>query len=90
LRKRLLAGPSPSKVQAIPSGAPPWRAWPIHWLEWRTRVVTRTSSRATSPGLLPRRNAGSSGSWSRLESTWSITYTDLKPYWKSPHHLFCK
>jgi len=61
-RKRLLDGPRPSKVQVTRSRAPPWRGWPVPWLEWRTRVVTRTSSSATSPGFVPRRNAGYSGS----------------------------
>ena len=65
-----LTVPGLAKVLVIPSRAPPFRGWPTYWLDRRTRASTRTSMRATSPGFVPRRNAGGPGRESRPRSAW--------------------
>ncbi len=58
------------KVLVNPSRAPPCRDWPTRWRDRRTRASTWTASRATSPGFVPLRSAGSSGCQSDHDTAW--------------------
>jgi len=94
-RSRLLSEAAPDgvpdfNVLVSPSRAPPWRDSPKRRSAWRTRASTGCSSRAKPTGLLPRRDAGSPGSWSRHGTAWSIPYTYLQRHGKRQSRRYCK